>query len=124
MATEGKNIQEGVEIFLRLNGREIEREREGGKEGKSEKQGMKSAGERDREKKEKTEKIGCFVTGVCTIRLRCRVKRINVLTHTAARDNVYTHGPLGEGKKMRKLSHFVQPPFLFASLFHSSIASP
>ena len=30
---------------------------------------------RDREKKEKTEKIGCFVTGVRAIRLRCWVKR-------------------------------------------------
>lgn len=78
---------------------------------------------KDREKKEKTEKIGCFVTGVCTIRLRCRVKRINVLTHTESRDNVY-HGPLDERKKMRKLSYFVQPPFLFASVFHSRAPRP
>lgn len=49
--------------------------------------------EREREKKEKTERrLVAFVTGVCTIRLGCRVKGINVLSPTPTvrwRDNVY-----------------------------------
>lgn len=67
-------------------------------------------GARTEETKKRTGKIGCFVTGACTIRLRCRVKRINAhrrpAAHTAPRRR--THGPLGERKKMRKLSHFVR----------------
>lgn len=51
-------------------------------------------------------------------------ERINVATHTEARDNAIPHGPLGERKKMRKLSHFAQPSFLFASVFHSEHPRP
>lgn len=64
----------------------VERAEEGGSDGREEER------ERERKREKMERRLVAFVSGVCTIRLGCRVKGINVLSPTPTvrwRDNVY-----------------------------------
>lgn len=75
-----------------MRGRETRQTKEKGMKRKEGRVAAMAEKRREKEREKTERRLVAFVSGVCTIRLGCRVKGINVLSPTPTvrwRDNVY-----------------------------------